>query len=238
MAAPVYRAEIFLPTGVGQLDTLKFSTTGPTGPWTSVTLDQPYPIAGGDDTGALEYWATAVSAALSPLNVTAYWDDSTGTVTFTASATCYLLLSETLAELLGFSNTLHKLGGAGVSSDRTPSGIAKLGGVSVTPPAPKDKATLYEYRGGRFDSYSTMRERWHRVEALVPEATIDVLENSTLLRSGLQLLTLGDPDLTYSVGSWDGQIALTPVPESLRIERVEGEGDDAVISFDAVAGRT
>ena len=234
----IYRAEVYLPTGVEQLSDVLVSTTGDTGPWNSATLPSAAPLAGGSVTGALALWAAACHVVYSAVAFSFTWDDATGLVTLSADAAAWLKLSDSQADLLGFSALVHDLA-AGATSDETPLGAAVLLGLSASVAQPRAGSELYEYRGGRAAALHTRRETRHLVEAVVAADAADVLEGGPLLRAGLHLLTLGDPAAAYdaAAGVWDGQLAVTPVAGSLRIDQIEGQEAEAVLTFEAVAGR-
>lgn len=234
----IYRAEVYLPTGVTQLSTVLVSTDGATGPWYSATLPAPAPLVGGSATGALALWAAACHAIYPAVLFAFTWSDTTGKVTLAADAACWLKFSDSQADLLGFSELVHALED-GATSDEVPLGAAVLRGLSASVAQPRAASDLYEYRGGRAASLHTRRETRHAVEAVVDEAALAVLEGGPLLRTGLHLLTLGDPAVAYdpAAGVWDGQLAVTPVAESLRIDQLEGQEAQTILTFEAVAGR-
>lgn len=235
----IYRAEVYLPAGLPQLSRLQVSTASSSGPWTAVDLPSAAPLVGGAFTGALAAWAAAAATAVPTRAFSFTWSDTTGLVTLSATGgDAWVQLTDSQADLLGFSVLTLDLA-AGATSDEVPLGAAVLLGVSASVAKPKARAELFEFRGGRIASYHGQRSTWHQIEAAVPETIIDRLEDGPLLRTGLHLLTLGDPAAAYdaAAGVWNGQLAVTPVAGSLRIERVEGQEAEAVLTFDAVAGR-
>ena len=231
MAAPTYRAELWLTHLVPQIATIEWTEVLSPGPgdWVELTLTETAPLG-----AALAEWAalaTAAGAYTYTFEVT-----PSGLVSLTSTATAWVRLTLTQQALLGFEFAANQMS-LTATSDQTPRGVHAPEGISVFLPATRSSATLTELRGGRIDSYVTRRETLHHVEVLVQEDDIDALEDGQLYRVGKHRLWHGDASTAYGQENLCGYIDLYPVAETLDIDRVEGDEAEAVLTFLATAGR-
>lgn len=190
------------PTG-----TIEWSTTSGTGPWTTATLSGPLPLV-----DALAEWAATVTAA-SGDTVTFTYDSGTGLVTLVVAegGAIWIRLSETLAELLGFTTTVHFLeDGGGVSSDTTPTGIAVL---PVSQPLPYDRESveLRQYRGARAAVKHWGRSLWAAIDLGVPADLRPALEGQPLVTGTCAVRITWDDADDWNEANPAGRVILYPI---------------------------
>lgn len=220
----IWRAEVWVYDAIRQLGVLEVSTVSGTGPWTDLQLTEPRTLRG----AAVEWLSLAIAAGV-PMSGFVLL---TGPVRFviSASGAMWVRLSETQADLFGFSTQVLNLA-TPQTSDLQPLGLQDVLGLSVYPPAFRGQARLNEYRGGRARSHHYARSVVHQIEAHLTAEQAALLEHGPLFRAGRQRLACGDPATAYAATALDGFLDLYIPAQEIEVAQVEGspEGDDVLI---------
>lgn len=225
----LYLAEKWLYADLDPTALIEISTTSASGPWTEIRLTTTAPLR-----TALEEWETLATAALAPTFAFSF-DTSTNEVVLDADAAWYLRLSETMAELLGFSSLVYSVTGSPyeLRSDTTPMGIATLpDGLEILPPVTEEGSELAEYRAGRAAAYHYQRSLVVEAEAILGSDRTAVLDGPLLVH-GRARLVCGDDAAAYSSSNLDGylDVDLLPTEDALEIRPLDELDEDIAVRF-------
>jgi len=220
-----YIAEIWLYHGLTPTSLFRYSDTSDSGPWTDFQLSAPMTIR-----DALAALATEISTDLGIACAITF--DAANRVVFTADAVVWVGLTDTLADLLGFSDpVIYCNDGEPAESDKTPLGIAACDGISIPPPWEVEASELREYRGGRAVGYHRQRVRMLRAQVALDIERLVALEGGTLLHSGKHRF-MGPNIDPFGVADLDGYHDAWPL-KTRSLTAVEGEDGLAMMTFDA-----
>lgn len=213
------RLDLVLYAGLPDTGMLEYSTTSDTGPWTEVELDASMSVS-----DALAFWTAAIALVVSEFDLS--YHAAMNRVESSCAAFVWLRLSATLADLLGFSDTvLFVEDGSPIASDLTPQGVTTVeAGQSMA--LARGHAVIDSFRAGRATSYHHGRVREVRVALSVPPALWADLSESCILTGHGQVVVTGDNATDWGEGEWDGVLTIDPV-ETPVLER--GSPDDHTI---------
>lgn len=220
------RVEMLLYHGLAPTGMIEISTTSNTGPWTELWLTSTQTVY-----DALVEW-TALATAAEPaitwsFAVGPFVPDIMECVFSAQDGDAWVRLSATLADLLGFSDTVLEIGdsgGNGAINDEAILGVLQPS-IGTDFPTDVESAELADYRAARASVLHYGRVAEVTVDLIIPSPLLAVVEDSPLLGGHCAMRVVIDNEDDFGEADLDGALTVYPLEEVTREQESE---DDAM----------
>jgi len=217
--------QLHLYDAIAATGTLEYSTTSDTGPWTALPLSGPMAVL-----DALAFWTGAIVLVVPEFDLS--YNVGTNQIESSCATLVWLQLSPTLADLLGFSDTVLLVeDGSPIASDLTPLGIVSLEAHGRSLPVDVETAELDEVRAGRATTYHHGRAVEVRLDFSIAPDLWDDLEGTTLMGGHARCRVTDDNADPYGEDDLDGALDVDPL-ETVSVQQASPY-DHALVTWRA-----